>query len=371
MAEGQVKNKKPDDGLSQKLVGDIFHGDLKRSFTRDLKDLYDFYLDDEAKERLARMGAIRRTISLCWRLFKGLIMRLTPLRRVLLLVAVVYFFYGGISFDFPNVPIDIHMSAFSFLILLVILMLELKDKLLAKDELQAGRAVQLSLMPGQNPVLEGWEIWLYTMPANDVGGDLVDYLELGDGRLALVLGDVSGKGLPAALLMAKLQSTIRALATEDGTMVEMAGRVNGILCRDGLTGRYATLVYLELSPGSGLVRFFNAGHLPPVTLRAGGVERAKPVAMPVGFIQDVKFEEQSVELGPGDMLIAYSDGLTEAMNSKEEFFGEEGLARLLPRVRDLSPAIAGGHILTEVRRFIGEERPSDDLSMIILKRKVS
>ena len=114
-----------------------------------------------------------------------------------------------------STQISIHFPTLGIAILLFILMLELKDKLLAREELEAGRAVQRALMPDSGPTIPGWDVSLFTRSANDVGGDLVDYVPLDDQRNGLVLGDVAGKGLPAALLMAKLQSTLRALAAAD------------------------------------------------------------------------------------------------------------------------------------------------------------
>ncbi|MFQ5626458.1 MAG: SpoIIE family protein phosphatase, partial [Methyloligellaceae bacterium] len=149
-----------------------------------------------------------------------------------------------------------------------------QDKLLARDEIEVARQVQLARFPQEQPRLPGWAVWSYTRPANDVGGDLVDYIELDSGRLGVALGDVAGKGLGAALLTAKLQATLRALVPECRTLDELGGRLNTILHRDGLDNRYATLFYLELAHEGGHVRFLNAGHNPAIVqdvkLYAGG-----------------------------------------------------------------------------------------------------
>lgn len=239
---------------------------------------------------------------------------------------------------------------------------------MARNELEIGRKVQLALLPNSNPTLSGWDLSLFTRPANEVGGDMVDYLHIREDRLGVALGDVSGKGLGAALLMAKLQATLWALATDFSSLAELGARANGILCRDGLPGRFATLVYLELKPDSGHVRILNAGHLPPVIVKSGGVDRLSPVATPLGALPDSVYNEQRAEIEPGDCLIIYSDGLTEARNSKGEFFGEGRLQELLPGIRRLSAGDAGSHLLAEVERFVGEESYSDDLSLVILKR---
>lgn len=355
-------------GVSQTVFQDLFRGDLNRSFRRDMHDLYHFYLDEEARARLAKMGAFRRAFFFFWWLLKGLILKLPPLRRLLFLLAFLLLLGQNLSFRTGDLHVTIGASCTTIVVLLVILMLELKDKLLARDELEVGRAVQLALMPTSNPVVAGWDFWLFTRPANDVGGDLVDYMELGDGQVGIALGDVSGKGLGAALLMAKLQSTLRAFAGECDALPDLGSRVNRILCRDGLPGRFATMLFLALGPDSGQVRVMNAGHMPPVVLREDGPETLPPVAPVLGILDRAEFVEQSLALSPGDLLVVYSDGLTEAMNERDEFFGEERLHALLPSLRGLAPGEVGARLLKEVSKFVGEEHTNDDLSLILIKR---
>jgi len=132
---------------------------------------------------------------------------------------------------------NINVRSLGFVILLVILLLELKDKLVATDELAVGRAVQIAMLPRDNPVVSGWEIWLYTHPANEVGGDLVDYIKMDSDRWGIAIGDVAGKGLGAAMLMSKLQATLRALAPGFQELSDLGSEVNRIIYRDGLRNR--------------------------------------------------------------------------------------------------------------------------------------
>ncbi len=356
--------------LGTAVFKDLQKGGLSRTLRRDMEELYEFYLDEASRERLRNMGRLRRWLSIAVWLVKNLIMRLPPARRLLLLGAFLLLFFNDVSIDTGRVNLTLSMSIFSFAIVLVILMLELKDKLLARDELEAGRAVQLALLPRDNPLLAGWETWLFTRPANDVGGDLVDYLSLPPDGLGLTLGDVSGKGLPAALLMAKLQSTLRALAPECTGLAELGRRVNQILCRDGVPGKFATLLYLRVAPGDGAVRLLNAGHMPPLVLHEGRVHTLPPVAKPLGILPDAEFVEQRMELAQGDLLVAYSDGLSEARSPRGEFFGEERLTALLPGLSGLTAEEAGRRILEEEAAFSGDGHPFDDLSLVVLRRVV-
>ncbi len=365
----QNNQSKEEQTLHHAVIQGVFRKDHKRTFSRDMRDLYAFYMDEDRQARLAKMGWFKRTLFLVWWLLKGLILKLSPTRRILLVIAFVLFLWGGMQFNMDlGVQVAVNLSPISFLIVLVILMLELKDKLLARDELEVGRAVQLALMPEDHPKLEGWDIWIYTRPANDVGGDLVDYLRQSDGRLHLALGDVAGKGLGAALLMAKLQSTLRALATEVESLPELARGVNRILCRDGLPGRFATLIYAEASPDSGSLKLVNAGHMPPLAVKGGRIHSLPPVAMPLGFLPDAVYKEQVLEVAHGETVLLYSDGLTEAHTSEWDFYGEERLHDYLQRLPEMDAANLGAHILRKVNEFVGEEPLSDDISLVVLKR---
>ncbi len=357
-------------GLGRVVIDDLRRGDLRRNLRQDLRDLYNFYIDEERRAHLRTMGRLRRAAHVVGALAKSMFLKLTPARRILVTIAFLLLFFGhaiftgdgsGLRFD-----VDFHMA--SVLILLLVLALELKDKLLAHDELRTGRAVQLALLPSTHPALPGWDIWSVTRPANEVGGDLVDYLPLGDGRVGLALGDVAGKGLGAALLMAKLQATLRALAPEPASLAELGARVNKIICRDGLENRFATLVYLELSADLPTIRLVNAGHLPPVVLRRSGLEQLSPVALPLGVRADETYSEQRVDLAPGDALLIYSDGLSEARNSAGEFFGEGRLRSLIPQLRGLPAEAAIRRLVAEVEAFAGDERLGDDLSVAYLRR---
>ena len=253
-------------------------------------------------------------------------------------------------------------------VVLLVLMLELKDKLLARDEIEIARQVQLALLPSRHPQPDGWSLWSFMRPANDVGADLVDYIELPEGRLGVVLGDVAGKGLGAALLTAKLQATLRALVPGCPSLSDLGAQMNDILHRDGIDNRFVTLFYVEMRPASGALRFVNAGHNPPFVLRAQATESLMASAIPLGMMAGTTYLEGDLKLEPGDLLVAYSDGLTEARDARDEEFGADRLKALLPGLRGLSAEQAVRVIIDEVNAFLGRERPHDDLSLVVLVR---
>lgn len=338
-----------------------------KTFRQEMHDLYRFYLDEDRRRKLARMNRLERALWMITWLLKSLFLRLTPFRRIMTVTALILipvsfqYNHGGYNFRFNT-------SLLSAIILLLVLMLELKDKLTAHHELEMGRTVQLALLPQQQPVLSGWDIWIYTRPANHVGGDLVDYLPLPENRLGIALGDVAGKGLPAALLMAKLQATIRASAAETADLPVLGERLNRIFCRDGLPNRFATLLFLRMTPGSGEIKLLNAGHLPPLMISGTRIREIPPVAVPLGVLPDSTYIEQTVWLEPGELLAGYSDGLEEAQLPSGEFYGEDRLKTLLASLSGLTSAETGARILQSVETFLGEIRPHDDLSLVLARR---
>ena len=289
-------------GFHRLVLDDLRRPGLLGTLRGEMKDLYDFFLDDERRQRLESMHWIKRSF--------------------LLLVALLFTAIGPTHINLTTTfSLQSNFRVWSIAILVFILMLELKDKLLMRDEIDVARQVQQDLLPRKHPELDGWTIWSSTLPANDVGGDLIDYVPLPEGQLGATLGDVSGKGMGAALLMAKLQATLRAVAGEYASLSDLGHRLNSILFRDGMDNRFATLFYARLERRSGRVRILNAGHNPPVVTGPHQPEGLGASGLPLGMMGDSTYHEATVDLAPGQMLIAYSDGLTEANDPRGQEYG--------------------------------------------------
>jgi serine phosphatase RsbU (regulator of sigma subunit) len=350
------------------VLDDLRSAPRQSNYLQELKDLYKFYLDEETRTRLEGMGRLPRAFWLLGWLLKSLLLKLSPGRRLALLLALVLSILGWTRIDIGT-AFQFDFRPWGFAILLIVLMLELKDKLLAKDEIQVARKVQLALLPRENPQIPGWSVWGASRPANDVGGDLVDYVELDGFRHGVALGDVAGKGLGAALLTAKLQATLRALIPQASSLDELGERVNTIFHRDGLDNRYATLFYAELEHDSGQIRYLNAGHNPAFLIRKNGVERLGASSYPLGMLPGTAYEESTVFVEPGDVIVTYSDGLTEAQNAAGDEFGLERVEAMLSKLRASGPDAIGTGILEEVDRFLGNARATDDLSLVVIVRQ--
>jgi serine phosphatase RsbU (regulator of sigma subunit) len=361
---------RPDQKIFQTLKSDFQRGDFFDSIRREVRDTREYLLDEERMKRLAGMNPVRRGLLTGWWMLKGMFFRMTPARRLLFVIGLLMLFIGDTSLKVDNnLTVNINANIFGVVLIILVLMLELKDKLVAKEELEAGRFVQDALQPERNPQLDGWDIWLFTRSANEVGGDLVDFVRLGDSRAAVVLGDVAGKGLRAALLMAKLQATVRALAEDTPSLNDLATKVNRIFCRDSLRNIFASMVYFELVPGSGRVRLVNAGHFPPVVSRTEGIETMTKGGAALGLTAAAEYREQELTLGAGEMLCAYSDGVSEARNILGDFFGEQRIRDILRRNAGRTADMAGTEIVNTVDRFIGEARRQDDLTLVVIGRK--
>lgn len=350
--------------FTKSVFDELGSDDLPGSIKRDLKETWEFYLDDQERQRLAGMGRVSRGFHSTWYLIRGLILKLTPIRRVFLLASIVLVWLGLSDSSLQVIS--------GFALLMFVLGLELKDKLLAKDELAAGRAVQLALVPSTMPHLPGWEFWLHTEPANDVGGDLVDHMHLSTpgtpDRVLLTLGDVAGKGLPAALMAARLQATIRAIAPKTTNPAEFAQELNDIVCRDGLPSKFASMVYVELQDGSPCVRIVNAGHLPPLIVRDGeclALDRGGPA---IGLTRTATYTCQEIHMEMDDVLVVFSDGVTEARNEIGRFYGDERIYDLVKHTHGMHADALGTRILRSVEDFVRSARKSDDLSLVIVRR---
>ena len=354
--------------MGQTLREDIKQGGFFKNLKREFKELESFYLDDERREQLKNMGWFRRTFkSMIW-LFKSLFFHLTPVRRILLVIAIILFFSVNAQINGDDVQIQRNSGIVGLLVFLFILMLELKDKLLAKNELKAGRAVQQALMPEEQPQIPGWQIFLYSKPANDVGGDLVDFFTIDNNQADITLGDVAGKGLAAALFMAKLQASIRAIAADYKLIDKLVGKVNEIFCRDGMPNRFTSLIYMRIQKNKSTIRLVNAGHHPPFWVKSNTIKELPKGAPAIGLKKDTEYIESTINLNHGEILFVYSDGLTEARNESDTFFGDTRLTKLLKKVKHDSASQIAQAILQSVDNFVSDIPYSDDLSFAILKR---
>jgi sigma-B regulation protein RsbU (phosphoserine phosphatase) len=239
-----------------------------------------------------------------------------------------------------------------------------------EQELRMAREIQRSLLPARIPRLAGYELAADWQAAHEVAGDFYDLIELGeDGRLGVLIADVSDKGAPAAIFMAVARSLIRGNAVGSATPLEAMERANRLVFADSRAGMFVTAFYAVLSPGSGRIQYVNAGHNPPLLRRAAGdVEALSRGGMALGLHPDNRLTLGELELRVGDVLVLYTDGVTEAPNRQMEEFGLRRLMELLARCGGLDAAGWLQRILEAVRAFTGEAAAFDDITLVVIRR---
>ena len=247
---------------------------------------------------------------------------------------------------------------------------EALEKERLEEELSIASRIQQGLLPKSIPRAEGFDLAGLNIPSKQVGGDYYDFIPLDRKRIGIAIADVSGKGAPAALLMANLQASLRTLVGENKPLSEIMSIVNNLAVRNTDIDKFITAVYGVLDTEEKTFTYSNAGHNPPFLIRGDGTrDLLDKGGLVLGMMRDVPYEEEIVRLHPGDRIVMYTDGVTEAMNSSEEEFGEEGLLTAIQEDKTLSGEDLGQKIVRRVKSFSEAEQQQDDITLIILNLK--
>jgi sigma-B regulation protein RsbU (phosphoserine phosphatase) len=233
-------------------------------------------------------------------------------------------------------------------------------------ELNLARDIQMNLVPSTPLRLGAWEVFGKVLPARQVGGDGYVYFPLGDHGMALAIADVAGKGVPAALMMSNIQASLRAFCNGRGNILDAIQHVNQSVLRTAATGKFVTLFYGEFDTGTGLLRYTNAGHNYPLVRRRSGELIELPAGgLPLG-IAELPYEQGEIRLGPGDSLLLYSDGISEAFDAFQREFGDDRLRQVWGARGAGRPAEVIDALVSEVQAFRGAAHQSDDMTLVVL-----
>jgi serine phosphatase RsbU (regulator of sigma subunit) len=244
------------------------------------------------------------------------------------------------------------------------------DRERLEHELQLASEIQQRFQPTAPPQVEGYELQGISFPCYEIGGDYYDFIEREDGRLVIALGDVSGKGTAAALLMSSLHAAVHAQASANNSLSETITAVNRYLAENIPSNRFVTLFYAELDPQSGALSFLNAGHNPPVIVHsAGTVEQLGSGGLPLGIKADATYREGRTQLQAGDVLVIYSDGVSEAVSPSGEEFGTTRLHDVISHNMDASAAGIRDRIEAALTKWSQGTPASDDITLVIVKRQ--
>jgi serine phosphatase RsbU (regulator of sigma subunit) len=349
--------------------------ELWSHFTADARASYGFYMKESDAEELQGSRGIRRWFRIAKILFWSMLMKLSPARRVLLLVSLVMLVLSGPKVHFSNsFTFDVNLETVAALSLLFLLSLELADKVTMKRDLEIAREIQTWLVPSQPPDVAGANIAFATRPQNSVAGDYYDafYPNPADReRLMVVIADVAGKSVPAALLMATLQASLRTIAGENAAIADLVARLNRYASAHSLNGlRFTTAVLGEYNPVTRKLTYVNAGHNAPILRRANGSFEILDVGgLPLGIRSDGTYETATLELKPGDALIFFTDGVVEAFNATGEEFGNERWISAIRNLPDWDAQQSLQYLMKQVDEFVGATRQSDDITCLVFRSR--
>jgi serine phosphatase RsbU (regulator of sigma subunit) len=237
-----------------------------------------------------------------------------------------------------------------------------------KEEVKLASRIQTDLLPKEQPQIPGYDIAGRSIPAQVVGGDYFDFIPVDERRTALCLGDVSGKGLPASLLMANLQATLRGQTLSAGSAQGCIQRCNRLLYQSTSSEKFVTLFYGILDCERHALSFTNAGHENPFLLSEGGTVRLAEGGVVLSILEEFPYKEATVDLRPGDLLVIFSDGITEAINPAQELFGEARLAAVIAEHRTATALELIERIIGAVRAYAGTVPQMDDMTLVVVKR---
>lgn len=349
--------------------------DLWSQFAADARASYGFYGKEVDWEEIQKLPKWHRPFHVAKDIFWALLMKMTPARRVLLLIAFVLLLFSGMKFQIGrDVSFDVNFEIFAAALFLLLLSLELADKVTMKRDLEIAREIQTWLVPSQPPAVAGAEIAFATRPQNSVAGDYYDAFYPNpeeQGRLVVVIADVAGKSVPAALLMATLQASLRTIAGEGASVADLVVRLNRYACAHSLEGRrFTTAVLAEYDTASRQLTYVNAGHNAPILRRANGDMVTLEVGgLPLGIQLNSTYETSTIELRAGDALIFFTDGVVEAFNESGQEFGNDrwfGAIRTLP---DWNAQDTLQFLMKRVDEFVGATRQSDDITCLVFRGK--
>src|SRR5271155_3839079 len=363
--KGQVRHfwYRVSEGLALHQLWSQFEKDARSSYR-----LYSAGLDKLQPEP----SRVKRGWRFAKAMFWAILEKLTPARRVLVLLGLILLFVpsGGFSYEDHAGHLDIHefdVHVWGGLLLLLVLLLELADRVVMKRDLEISKDIQAWMLPGAPLQIPGYQIAYATQPANTVAGDYYDVIlrpgrERSADRILFVVADVAGKSIPAAMVMATFQASLRTLSTSGIALAELVTGVNHYTCSNSQGGaRYTTAFFAELDPATGDVVYINAGHnVPILRKRSGTLERLEAGGIPIGIFAEPAYQVGTTRMENGDWLVIFTDGVVEAVNSKDEEYGEPELIRLVDRESGSTPAELLRRLWANVDLFVGDTPQHDD-----------
>ena len=352
---------------------------LWSQFEREARASYRLYSRDVAARTPEDLTQRGRRIHIVKEFFWAVLEKLSPARRVLLLVALIMLVFPSSGFSYRGADHEVHILEFDFhlwggLLMFLLLMLEIADRVVMKRDLQIAREIQTWLLPGAPPQIPGISVAYATRPANTVAGDYYDVFPRpgktsDENRVVFAVADVAGKSIPAAMLMATFQASLKTLSTAQVALPELVADMNKYACSNSQGGlRFTTAFLSEYDATRRVFTYINCGHNNPILRRGNGsIERLDVGGLPIGIQSEAKYESASVTLAPGDWLIIFTDGLVEAENAHQDEYGETRLLATIAAGVASTPAEMLNRLMAELDLFVGNTPQHDDVTCLLVK----
>jgi phosphoserine phosphatase RsbU/P len=359
------------DGLELNQLWTQFHAEARASYRLYQRDYYGARARQETQPR----GVFHTVAEFLWAILE----KLSPARRVLLLLGIVFLILPGAGFSHTGKSGEVEVVEVSFhfyagILFFIVLMLEVSDRVVMKRDLEIARDIQSWLLPATPPAVPGMTIAFSTRPANTVAGDYYDVFARpstvpDETRFLLAIADVAGKSIPAALLMATFQASLKTLSAIPCSLAELVTGMNQYACSNSQGGlRFTTAFLAEFNPVARELTYINAGHNTPILRRrAGMIERLTLGGLPLGILAAAKYESGSLVLQEGDWLAIYTDGVVEAMNQRDEEYGEQRLLQVLNAGAASAPGEMLRRLMSDVDAFVGPTPQHDDITCLLVK----
>lgn len=344
---------------------------LWAQFKTEARSGYGLYSKDLHPADYSHLSRWKRFWHSAGDFFWAVMNKLSPARRVLLLAGLVLVVVGVV--DLGSIQNRPGVEFFGALFILCVLVMEISDRIIMKRDLEIAREIQHWLVPETPPQIPGLDIAFITRPANTVAGDYYDVLPVGkveDGRVLLVVADVAGKSMPAALLMATFQASLHTLTASCDALVPLVQGVNRYACKHSRGGQRFTTAFLAiLDTHSGAMTSVNAGHNAPMLRRASGaIDRLDAGGVPLGILPEGQYDCAATNMAIGDEIVIFTDGVVEAVNEREEEFEETRLLEVVQRCGTLSAHDFVQNLTFTLDRFVGQARQHDDITCLIVRR---
>lgn len=342
---------------------------LWRQFQTEARSGYRLYSRDVQARAPERPGAKANHWQTIKDFFWAILMKLSPAKRVVLLIGLVMLFMGALEFTSGDVKTSLDLRSIGGLLILFLLILETADRVVMKRDLEIAREIQHWLVPSEAPPVPGLDIAFVTRPANTVAGDYYDVVPRTDpGKFLIAVADVAGKSMPAALLMATFQASLKTLSTTSPSLLDLVHGLNRYACDHSISGtRFTTAFIAEYDSSNCTLNYVNAGHNPPFLLRGPEVIKLNEGGVPLGILPNANYDSGQIQLHSGDLLAIYTDGVVEAENVAGQEFGEALFINALRSVPGGTAKQVIHQLMANIEGFVATAPQHDDITCMVLR----